>query len=68
MTHTTLQASQSSFGFVVTELLARNEIPIQILLKIRFRNDVSGYLIYLLQTWVSCGSSCGYIFNQDNSR
>ena len=39
-THTTLQA----FDLVVTEISARNEISIRSLLKIRFRNDVSGRL------------------------
>ena len=34
MTHTTLQVSQSLFDVVVTEISARNEIPIQSLLKI----------------------------------
>ena len=52
-THTTLQASQSLFDLVVTEISARNEISIQSLLEIRFRNDVSGYLIYSLRAWVS---------------
>ena len=33
-THTTLQVSQSLFDLVVTEISARNEIPIQSLLKI----------------------------------
>ena len=56
-THATLQASQSLFDLVVTEMSARNEISIQSLLKIRFRNDVSGYLIYSLRAWVSCGFS-----------
>ena len=55
-THTTLQISQSLFDLVVTEISARNEIPIQSLLKIRFRNDVSGYLIYSLRAWTSCGA------------
>ena len=36
---------------------ARNEISIQSLLKIWFCNDVSGYLIYSLRAWVSCGFS-----------
>ena len=54
MTHTTLQASQSLFDLVVTEISARNEILIQSLLKTRFRNDVSGDLIYSLRAWVSC--------------
>ena len=56
-THTTLQVSPSFFDLVATEISARNEIPIQSFLKIRFRNDVSGYLIYPLRAWVSCGST-----------
>ena len=42
-THTTLQVKQSLFDSTVTEISTRNEIPIQSLLKIIFRNDVSGY-------------------------
>ena len=42
-THTTLQVSQRIIDSAVTEISARNEIPIQSLLKILFRNDVSGY-------------------------
>ena len=56
-THTTLQASQSSFDLVATEISARNEISIQSLLKIRFGNDVSGCLIYSLRAWVSCAEA-----------
>ena len=53
-THTTLQVSQRLFDLVITEISARNEILIQSLLKIRFCNDVSGYLIYSLGAWASC--------------
>ena len=55
-THTTLQASQSLFDLVVTEISDRNEISIQSLLKIQVCNDVhvSGYLIYSLRAWISC--------------
>ena len=42
-THTTLQVSQSLFDSAVTEISAKNEIPIQSLFKILFRNDISGY-------------------------
>ena len=34
-THTTLQVSQSLFDLLVAEISARNEIPIESLLKIR---------------------------------
>ena len=44
--HTTLQVSQSLLDLVVAQISARNEISIQSLLKIRSRNDVSGYLTY----------------------
>ena len=37
MTHTTLQVSQSLFDLVVTEISARNETPIQSLLKIWYQ-------------------------------
>ena len=65
-THATLQVSQSLVDLVVTEISARNEIPIQSLLKIRFRNDVhvSGYLIYSLRAWASCAAN---IINRHNS-
>ena len=53
-THTTLQTSQSLFVLIVTEISVRNKIPIQSLLKIRFRNNLSGYLIYSLRAWASC--------------
>ena len=46
MTHTTLQVSQSLFDSTVTEISAGNEISIQSLLKVLFRNNVSGYLIH----------------------
>ena len=42
-TQTTLQVSQSLFDSAVAEISARNKIPIESLLKILFRNDVSGY-------------------------
>ena len=42
-THTTLQVSQSLFDSAVVEISARNEISIESLLKIIFRNGVSGY-------------------------
>ena len=42
-THTIVQESQSLFDSAVTEISARNEFPIQSLLEIIFRNDVSGY-------------------------
>ena len=53
-THATLWVSQSLFDLVVTEISARNKIPIHSLLKIQFCNDVSGHLIYSLRPWVSC--------------
>ena len=55
-THTTLQVSQSLFDLVVTEISARNEIPIQSLLRI------SGYLIYSLRAWASCELSAIMLF------
>ena len=42
-THVTHQLSQSLFDSEITEISARNETPIQSLLKIPIRNDVSGY-------------------------
>ena len=60
-THTTLQVSQSLFDLVVTEISARNEIPIQSLLKIPFRNDVSGHLIYSLRARVSCAATSSHL-------
>ena len=38
-THTTLHVSQRFFDLVVTEISAKNEIPIQSLSNIRFRSD-----------------------------
>ena len=42
-THTTLQVRQSLFDSTIAEISTTNEIPIKSLLKILFRNDVSGY-------------------------
>ena len=42
-THTTLQVRQSLFDSTVAQISTGKEIPIQSLLKIIFRNDVSGY-------------------------